>query len=90
MLMHFFSHGHRPEGYNEFNYFGEFAELILAIEANPNIPNKHMLVGPSLASGPWQPDQLWKTGYLEAYAEYLNVITMEQCAVFTPLSRPHH
>lgn len=73
------SHGHRPEPYGPQDYFGEFAELIRAIESNPNIPIKNMLIGPSLASGPWRPDQIWATGYIDAFKDSLVAITMEQC-----------
>ena len=75
---HCFSHGHRQQGYTPFDYFNEFGTLVQAIQNNPNIPNKNMLIGPSLASGPWLPEQVWDTGYLQAYGQYLTAITMEQ------------
>ncbi|KAF9458514.1 glycoside hydrolase family 79 protein [Collybia nuda] len=70
-------HGHRPEGYDPQAYFEEFADLIRAMQANDRITNKNMLIGPSLASGPWQPKAVWDTGYLDAYGQYLHAITME-------------
>ncbi|KAG6907147.1 hypothetical protein DXG01_010322 [Tephrocybe rancida] len=74
---YYLGHGHRTEPYGPYEYFGEFANLITAIENNPNIPNKRMLIGPSLASGPWMPEQLWETGYIDAYKDSLVAITME-------------
>ncbi|KAG5647391.1 hypothetical protein DXG03_000461 [Asterophora parasitica] len=74
---YYLSHGHRQEGYGPFDYFGEFADLINAIDANPNIPVKNMLIGPSLASGPWSPEMMWETDFINAYKDNLVAITME-------------
>lgn len=71
------SHGHRRQGYSVYDYFGEFGTLVQAIQNNPNILKKNMLIGPSLATGPWFPEQLWDTGYLQAYSQYLVAITVE-------------
>ena len=73
-----YSHGHRPQTYSVWDYFGEFGTLVQAIQNNPNIPNKNMLLGPSLASGPWPIEAMWDTGYLQAYGQYLSAITVEQ------------
>jgi hypothetical protein len=85
MMYHAFSHGHRQQGYSPYDYFGEFGTLVQAIQNNPNIPDKSMLLGPSLASGPWMPELLWDTGYLQAYSQYLVAITVEQ---YVPSSFP--
>lgn len=77
------SHGHRPEGYDPQAYFEEFADLIRAVQANDRITNKNMLIGPSLASGPWTPESVWDTGYLDAYGQYLTAVTMEQCVTLS-------
>ncbi|KAF5371017.1 hypothetical protein D9615_010017 [Tricholomella constricta] len=74
---YYLSHGHRPEGYGPFDYFGEFADLIVAMDANPNIPIKNMLIGPSLASGPWTPEMMWETDFIPAFKDSLVAITME-------------
>ncbi|KAG5637249.1 hypothetical protein H0H81_005247 [Sphagnurus paluster] len=74
---YYLSHGHRAEPYGPFDYFGEFSQLIEEIRKNPNIPVKNMLIGPSLASGPWTPEQMWETNYIEAFKDSLVAITME-------------
>ncbi|RDB24343.1 Beta-glucuronidase [Hypsizygus marmoreus] len=74
---YYLSHNHRIEPYGPFEYFGEFGDLVKAVQDNPNIPIKNMLIGPSLASGPWMPADLWKTPYIDTYKDYLNAITME-------------
>ncbi|GLB45268.1 putative glycosyl hydrolase family 79 C-terminal beta domain [Lyophyllum shimeji] len=74
---YYLAHGHRNPGYGPFDYFGEFGDLITAIRNNPNIPRKNILIGPSLASGPWTPEQMWETGYLDAYKDSLVAVTME-------------
>lgn len=62
------------------DYYGEFKDLVATIEANPQIPVKNMLIGPSLATGPWTPEQvLSDTPYLDTFADNLYAITMEKC-----------
>ncbi|KAG5633558.1 hypothetical protein H0H81_006850, partial [Sphagnurus paluster] len=58
-------------------YSNEFAALVTAIQNDPQIPIKNMLIGPSLASGPWSPEQLWETGYLDRFKDSLTAVTME-------------
>ncbi|KAF9458509.1 glycoside hydrolase family 79 protein [Collybia nuda] len=71
-------HDHRPTNYTEMDYYGEFHDLVTAMDANSNIPVKNMLIGPSLASGPWMPEKvLVDTPYLESFADKLYAITME-------------
>ncbi|KAF8651053.1 hypothetical protein AX16_004916 [Volvariella volvacea WC 439] len=71
------AHHHRPETYNQYDYFGEVAQLIDTIEANPNIPVKDMLVAPSLATGDWWPELVWDTGFLDAFQDHIRYIAME-------------
>ncbi|KAG6850008.1 hypothetical protein C0991_010843, partial [Blastosporella zonata] len=70
-------HGHRTEPYDVTEYSDEFASLVQAIQDNPKVPVKNMLIGPSLASGPWLPDRLWPTGYLDRFKDVLKIISME-------------
>ncbi|KAF8079214.1 glycoside hydrolase family 79 protein [Lyophyllum atratum] len=74
---YYLSHNHRVEPYDVNEYVGEFASLVESIQGNENIPIKNMLIGPSLASGPWEPDRLWPTGYLDRFKDSLKIITME-------------
>ncbi|KAG5351031.1 hypothetical protein C0989_008226 [Termitomyces sp. Mn162] len=74
---YYLGHGHRVEPYDVTEYTNEFASLVEAIQNNPNVPIKNMLIGPSLASGPWSPDRLWPTGYLDKFKDVLKIIAME-------------
>ncbi|KAG5636140.1 hypothetical protein H0H81_008996 [Sphagnurus paluster] len=73
----YLSHGHCAEPYGPTGYSNEFAALVTAIQNDPQIPMKKMLIGPSLASGLWSPEQLWETGYLERFKGSLTEVTME-------------
>ncbi|KAG6856828.1 hypothetical protein H0H87_000305 [Tephrocybe sp. NHM501043] len=70
-------HEHRVKPYGVEEYANEFGSLVQAIQDNPNVPIKNMLIGPSLTSGPWLPDMLWPTGYLERFKDALKIIAME-------------
>jgi len=63
-------------------YTQELHDLIAKIDANPLIPNKHMLLGPSVGSSipnvTWTPEQVWETGWLETFKDRLYAITVEQ------------
>lgn len=72
------SHGHRPPEYSPDDYFTEFTSLVAAINNNPKIPIKNMLIGPSLATGPWRPENVWDTGYITAFDSSLSMLTVEQ------------
>ncbi|KAF8056971.1 glycoside hydrolase family 79 protein [Lyophyllum atratum] len=74
---YYLSHKHRVEPYDVNEYTEEFASLVKAVQVDQNIPIKNMLIGPSLASGPWEPDRLWPTGYLDRFKDSLKIITME-------------
>ncbi|KAL0954363.1 hypothetical protein HGRIS_003354 [Hohenbuehelia grisea] len=71
------SHNHRPATYGPFDYFGEFGDLVQTMANNPNIPVKNNLIGPSIATGDWIPEQVWDTNYIEAYKDYLSILTVE-------------
>ena len=70
--------GHRPAPYGPPDYFNDFGSLINATDANPRILNKNMLIGPSVASGPWTPEQVWDTGFIDAYKDRLYCLAVEQ------------
>ena len=36
-----------------------------------------MLIGPSLSNAQWRLEQVWDTGYIPAYSEYLNALAIE-------------
>ncbi|KAF5371018.1 hypothetical protein D9615_010018 [Tricholomella constricta] len=74
---YYLGHGHRIEPYGPEEYANEFESLIKAVQNDANVPIKNMLIGPSLASGPWTPRQVWDTNYLDRFKDSLCAITME-------------
>ncbi|KXN82401.1 hypothetical protein AN958_02606 [Leucoagaricus sp. SymC.cos] len=69
--------GHRPSNYGPQDYSNEFGELIQAIEADQNVQQKPLLLGPSVASISWTPEQVWDTGYVPNYQQHLYALTVE-------------
>ncbi|KAJ8520351.1 hypothetical protein ONZ45_g2843 [Pleurotus djamor] len=70
-------HGKRPETWHIPDYTAELQALIQAIQANPNIPVKNNLIGPSIASADWTPEQLWETGYIQTFSNDLAILSVE-------------
>ena len=48
-------HGHRPETYGPFDYFGEFGNVVSAMQQK-SLSVSNNLIGPSLATGDWTPE----------------------------------
>jgi hypothetical protein len=72
-------HGHRPSNYTQYDYFGEFGDVIKAIAADDLIPVRNNLIGPSVASATWTPEMVWDTGFVTTYSEQLGALAVEQC-----------
>ncbi|KZS99865.1 glycoside hydrolase family 79 protein, partial [Laetiporus sulphureus 93-53] len=49
-------HGHRPATYSPYDYFGEFGQVIQAMQADANTPVTNNLLSPSIATGDWTPE----------------------------------
>ncbi|PPQ65022.1 hypothetical protein CVT24_008170 [Panaeolus cyanescens] len=71
------AHGHRPQTYGPFDYFGEFGVLVDAVTADPNIPKKNLLIGPNVNSGAWSPEMVWDTGFIDSYTDNLAFLAVE-------------
>ncbi|KII84147.1 glycoside hydrolase family 79 protein [Plicaturopsis crispa FD-325 SS-3] len=71
------AHQHRPSTYSQFDYFGEFGQLIQAVANDPNIPVRDNLIGPSVATGAWTPEMVWDTGFITAYSSSLKYLAVE-------------
>ncbi|OSD00691.1 glycoside hydrolase family 79 protein [Trametes coccinea BRFM310] len=69
-------HGHRQEGYGPFDYFGEFGQVRDAMQSM-NVPATNNLIGPSLATGDWTPEDMWNTGFIQAYSDSLAALSVE-------------
>lgn len=48
-----------------------------AINNDPAILVKGNIVGPSIAMSAWTPQQVWDTGYIQAYANDLGALSVE-------------
>ncbi|KAF9223282.1 glycoside hydrolase family 79 protein, partial [Gyrodon lividus] len=70
------AHGHRPSTYSPYDYFGEFAIMVDAINADNSIPVKNNLVAPSV-SGTWSPEEVFDTGFVPAYSASLGYLSVE-------------
>jgi hypothetical protein len=71
------SHGHRPQGWNQTNYFEEFGNVIDAIANDTAIPARNNLIAPSV-SGSWTPESVFDTGFVTAYTDSLGALAVEQ------------
>ncbi len=70
-------HGHRPENWGPQDFFNEFGQMTQALLSNDQVPIKNNLIAPSVTSG-WTPEQVWDTGFMDAYGQYLNALTVER------------
>ena len=70
--------GHRPSTYGPQDYANDVGNLIKAMEADSGIPNKNMLICPSVATGAWTPELVWDTGFINTYGSYLTALAVEQ------------
>ncbi|KAH7882118.1 glycoside hydrolase family 79 protein [Phlebopus sp. FC_14] len=71
------SHGHRPKTYGPSDYKAEVGQLIDAMNADSNIPNKDLLIGPNIADV-WQPQDVWDTGFAVDYNQNLAALAVER------------
>ncbi|PPQ83810.1 hypothetical protein CVT25_001025 [Psilocybe cyanescens] len=70
-------HGHRPATYGPYDYFGEFGDLVNAMNGDTNIANRELLIGPSVSTGRWTPEQVWNTGFVDSYSSSLAYLSVE-------------
>ena len=76
-FLNLFRNGHRPPSYGPQDYSNEIGSLIKAMEAS-GIPNKNIIIGPSVASGNWRPEQVWDIGFIDKYSDNLAGLSVEQ------------
>ncbi|KZT00162.1 glycoside hydrolase family 79 protein [Laetiporus sulphureus 93-53] len=82
-------HGHRPATYSPYDYFGEFGQVVQAMQADVNTPVTNKLLAPSVATGDWTPEDVWNTNFIPAYMNNLAALTVEHypndnCAALYP------
>ncbi|KDR78254.1 hypothetical protein GALMADRAFT_266767 [Galerina marginata CBS 339.88] len=71
------AHGHRPGSYGPYDYFGEFGTMVSAMANDINLPNKGLLIGPSVSSAAWSPEMVWDTGFVDSYSAQLAFLSVE-------------
>lgn len=74
-------HGHRPEEWGPPDFFNEFGSMTQAYSSDSQVPVKNNLIAPSVSSSGWTPEQVWDTGFVEAYSDYLQALAVEQYVV---------
>ncbi|KAJ7037927.1 glycoside hydrolase family 79 protein [Mycena alexandri] len=70
------AHQHRNGSYSPQNYANEFGEMVAALAADPNVPVRNNLIGPSV-SGTWSPEDVWNTGFITQYTDSLGALSVE-------------
>ncbi|TBU40507.1 hypothetical protein BD309DRAFT_870161 [Dichomitus squalens] len=74
------THGSRPPTYGVQDYFNEFGTVIDGLKSDQKITKASTkLVAPSF-QGKWKAEDLWATGYLNAYAPAIETISFEHYA----------
>ncbi|KDR78253.1 hypothetical protein GALMADRAFT_119254 [Galerina marginata CBS 339.88] len=84
------AHLHRPPTYQPSDYFNEFGQMIAAMKADTSLSDRtrQLLIGPSIQIL-WTPEQVWNTGFVDAYTDHLSFLSVERyptdnCAVAFP------
>jgi hypothetical protein len=72
-----FRFGRRVAPYGPQEYSSEVASLMSTIDANPRIPVKILFLGPSV-SGPWTPEQVWDTAFINRFKDRFYAFTVQQ------------
>lgn len=68
----------RTGKYDPIDYLHEVQDVIRVMDNNPKITNKHMLLGPSVASAFWTPEMVWETGFIDATKDRMYAFTVER------------
>ncbi|KAJ7092351.1 glycoside hydrolase family 79 protein [Mycena belliarum] len=75
------AHGHRPATYGPFDYFGEVSDVLTQLASSGNDPSgraRTLLLGPSIADAGWTPEDVWNTGFVDAYSGNLAFLSVEK------------
>ncbi|KZT66775.1 glycoside hydrolase family 79 protein [Daedalea quercina L-15889] len=70
-------HGLRQASYGPYDYFGEFAQVVQAMQADSNVKVNNNLIAPSVATGDWTPEDVWNTGFIPAFQNDLSALAVE-------------
>ncbi|KAI4522012.1 glycoside hydrolase family 79 protein [Schizophyllum commune Loenen D] len=70
------AHGHRPDTYTPATYSDEFASCSDALDA-AGVRTQNYLIGPSVATGDWRPEDVWDTGFLDRHRDRLGILAVE-------------
>ena len=70
--------GGRPQSYSVQDYFNEFQVMMTGINNDASIPRKNIIVGPSISTALWTPEDVFNTGYISAFTNNLGFISVEK------------
>lgn len=71
--------GGRPDTYSPQDYFNEFKLVMDGINSDTNIARKNIIIGPSVSTSQWTPEDVFNTGYIQAFADNLGALSVEKC-----------
>jgi hypothetical protein len=69
--------GKRPANYTPYDYFGDVGALVAQMSNTSGILNQSMLICPSVSTGPWTPELVWNTGFLDSYNDSVAYLAVE-------------
>ncbi len=68
--------------YDQYAYFSDWGTVVQKYKSDPQVPITNNFVAPSVCcgggGGGWTPEQVFDTGFLDAYANDLAYISVEQ------------
>lgn len=68
----------RTAPYGPGDFFREWGNFIKTIQANPNVKNTTMLMGPSISNnGNFREQEMWDTGFVDAYSANIAYLSTE-------------
>ncbi|KAE9392594.1 hypothetical protein BT96DRAFT_864152 [Gymnopus androsaceus JB14] len=71
------AHGHRPQNYSQYDYFGEIGSLISDMGQNSDLSVAQTLLLTPSVSGTWTPEDVWNTGLVETYNANIAWLSVE-------------
>jgi hypothetical protein len=78
LISNLFRNGRRKSSYGPQDYANDIGSLIKVMETDPAIKNKSMLIAPSVSGIGWTPEQVWNTGFINAYSAHLSALAVER------------
>ena len=77
----YFNNRNRPPDYSVQQYSTEWAQVVQQYIDDSSISNHSCFIAPSVCCGGsigWHPEQVWDTGFLDNYKDYLAYISVQR------------